>query len=58
MLKIYEWDSHKYLGEIAQALETYNVVGNMNEFQLVIGETTLRVGKNLLILLELWTMVV
>ncbi|HPW66102.1 MAG TPA: C69 family dipeptidase [Salinivirgaceae bacterium] len=40
MLKIYEWDSHKYLGEIAQALETYNVVGNMNEFQLVIGETT------------------
>ena len=40
MLKIYEWDSGKYLGEIPQALQTYNVVGNMNEYQLAIGETT------------------
>jgi len=40
MLKVYEWDSNKYLGEIEQATETYNVVGNMNEHQLVIGETT------------------
>lgn len=40
MLKVYEWDSNRYLGEILQALETYNVVGNMNEHQLVIGETT------------------
>ncbi len=40
MLKIYEWDSGKYLGEIPQVLQTYNVVGNMNEFQLAIGETT------------------
>ncbi|MGP1362690.1 MAG: dipeptidase [Bacteroides sp.] len=40
MLKVYEWDSNKYLGEIEQALETYNVVGNMNEHQLAIGETT------------------
>lgn len=39
-LKVYEWDSGKYLGEINQALETYNVVGNMNEHQLTIGETT------------------
>ena len=40
MLKVYEWDSQKYLGEIEQAAETYNVVGNMNEHQLAIGETT------------------
>ena len=40
MLKVYEWDSGKYLGEIPQVLKTYNVIGNMNEHQLVIGETT------------------
>ena len=40
MLKIIEWDTQTYLGEIPQALQTYNVVGNMNEFQLIIGETT------------------
>ncbi len=40
ILKVYEWDTGKYLGEIPQALETYNVVGNMNEHQLAIGETT------------------
>lgn len=40
MLDIYEWDSGKYLGKIKQAAETYNVVGNMNEYQVVIGETT------------------
>lgn len=40
MLKIYEWDSGKYLGEIPQATQTYNVIGNMNEHQLAIGETT------------------
>ncbi|HRZ41269.1 MAG TPA: C69 family dipeptidase [Bacteroidales bacterium] len=40
MLKIYEWDTGKYMGEIKQAAETYNVVGNMNEFQVAIGETT------------------
>lgn len=39
-LKIYEWDTGKYLGKIKQATETYNVVGNMNEHQVVIGETT------------------
>lgn len=39
-LDIYEWDTGKYLGRIKQALETYNVVGNMNEYQVVIGETT------------------
>ena len=40
MLKVYEWDSGKYLGEIPQALRTYNVIGNMNEHQVAIGETT------------------
>jgi dipeptidase len=40
MLDIYEWDSHKYLGKIPQAARTYNVIGNMNEHQLCIGETT------------------
>lgn len=40
MLKVYDWDSGRYLGEIAQARETYNVVGNMNEHQLTIAEST------------------
>lgn len=40
MLDIYEWDTGKYLGKIKQAKQTYNVVGNMNEFQVAIGETT------------------
>lgn len=40
MLKVYEWDTGKYLGEIPQAERTYNVVGNVNEFQVAIGETT------------------
>jgi len=39
-LKIYEWDTGKYLGEIDQVKHTYNVVGNINEFQVAIGETT------------------
>lgn len=40
MIDIYEWDTGKYLGKIKQAERTYNVIGNMNEFQLTIGETT------------------
>ena len=40
MRKVYDWDSHKYLGEIAEAPETYNVIGNTNEWQVTIGETT------------------
>lgn len=39
-LDIYEWDTGKYLGRIPQAEVTYNVIGNMNEYQVVIGETT------------------
>jgi dipeptidase len=37
---VYEWDTGKYLGQIAQADETYSVVGLMNEHQVSIGETT------------------
>ena len=40
MLKVYEWDTGKYLGQIPQVRQTYNVVGNMNEYQLCIAETT------------------
>ncbi|MBN2681753.1 MAG: C69 family dipeptidase [Bacteroidales bacterium] len=39
-LKIYEWDTGKFLGEINQIAHTYAVIGNMNEHQLAIGETT------------------
>ncbi|MFZ4706566.1 MAG: dipeptidase [Bacteroidales bacterium] len=40
MLDVYEWDTGKYLGKIKQATHTYNVIGNMNENQVAIGETT------------------
>jgi len=40
MLDIYEWDTGKYLGKIKQATQTWSVVGNMNEFQVAIAETT------------------
>lgn len=40
MLDIHDWDSGKYLGQIKQVARTYAVVGNMNEHQLAIGETT------------------
>lgn len=40
MRKVVDWDSGKPLGEIPQPRETYNVVGNMNQWQVAIGETT------------------
>lgn len=40
MRKVYDWDTNKYNGEIAQAQRTYNVVGQMNEHQVSITETT------------------
>ncbi len=40
MLKIYDWDTNRYLGEIEQVPHTYQTVGNMNEHQLIITETT------------------
>lgn len=40
MRKIIDWDTKKYHGEIPEAPQTYNVIGNINEFQVTIGETT------------------
>lgn len=40
LMDIIEWDTGKLLGQIPQVAHTYNVVGNMNEYQLAIGETT------------------
>ena len=37
---IYEWDTGKFMGRIPQVAHTYSVVGNMNENQVSIGETT------------------
>lgn len=39
-IEVYEWDTGKYLGEIDQAPVTYSVVGNMNEHQVTIAEST------------------
>lgn len=39
-LDVYEWDTGRYLGRIPQVRHTFSVVGNMNEHQLAIGETT------------------
>jgi dipeptidase len=40
MVDVYEWDTGKFLGKIPQKAHTYSVVGNMNQHQLSIGETT------------------
>jgi dipeptidase len=40
MLDVTEWDTGKPMGKIPQVKHTYQVVGNMNEHQLAIGETT------------------
>ncbi len=40
MRQIYDWDSNVYHGAIPEAPETYNVIGNINEYQVTIGETT------------------
>lgn len=40
MRQVYDWDTNEYHGQIPEALETYNVVGNINEYQVTIGETT------------------
>lgn len=39
-LDVYEWDTGKFLGKIEQVPHTYSVVGNMNEHQVAISETT------------------
>ena len=40
MREVRDWDSNRPQGFIPQVAHTYNVVGNMNEHQLTIGETT------------------
>jgi dipeptidase len=40
MRDIINWDTHEYIGKIPEAPETYNVIGNINEWQVTIGETT------------------
>lgn len=40
MRQVYGWDNHVYHGQIPEAPVTYNVIGNINEYQLTIGETT------------------
>lgn len=47
MVNVYEWDSGKFLGKIPQVKHTFQVVGNMNEHQLSIGETTFGGRKEL-----------
>ncbi|HRP03023.1 MAG TPA: C69 family dipeptidase [Candidatus Kapabacteria bacterium] len=39
-LSVYDWDTEKFLGKIKQVQTSYQVIGNMNEYQLAIGETT------------------
>lgn len=39
-IDVRDWDSNKYLGQIDQAPVTYNVIGNINEHQVSIAETT------------------
>ncbi|MBI5324867.1 MAG: C69 family dipeptidase, partial [Ignavibacteriae bacterium] len=39
-VEVIEWDTGKLLGKIKQVLHTYSVIGNMNEYQVSIGETT------------------
>lgn len=40
VLRVTEWDTGRYMGEIAQVQRTYSTMGNMNEYQLIITETT------------------
>jgi dipeptidase len=40
MLDVVEWDTGKPLGQIPQVEHTYSVIGNMNEYQVAITEST------------------
>lgn len=40
MLQITEWDTYRPTGVIPQVPATYQTMGNMNQYQLIIGETT------------------
>ncbi|MGZ3460078.1 MAG: C69 family dipeptidase, partial [Archangium sp.] len=47
MRDIIEWDTGKFLGRIKEAPVTYSVVGNMNEHQLTLSESTFTGRKEL-----------
>lgn len=40
MRKIYDWDTGAYWGEIPEVAHTYKVVGNINEHQVTVAEST------------------
>ena len=40
MLEVTEWDTYRPLGRIPQVAHTWQTMGNMNEHQLIIAETT------------------
>ena len=40
MREVKDWDTGRPLGSIPQVAHTYSVVGNMNEHQVTVGETT------------------
>jgi dipeptidase len=48
MREVHEWDTGKRLGEIPEVPYTCAVVGNMNEHQVAIGETTFGGRKELI----------
>jgi dipeptidase len=48
MLDVFEWDTRKFMGKIRQVPHTWSVVGNMNEHQLAIGETTFTGNESLI----------
>ncbi len=47
MRNVYDWENGTFYGRIKEAKQTYKVVGNMNEFQLTIAETTFGGRKEL-----------
>ena len=40
MIPVYEWDTGRFLTNIPQVAKNYSTVGNMNENQVIIAETT------------------
>ena len=40
MRQVYDWDTNAYNGQIPESPVTYNVIGNINEYQVTIAETT------------------
>ena len=38
--EVYDWETGRYTGRIPEAAQTYNVIGNINEHQVTIAETT------------------